>query len=169
MSSAASRILWIAWTFYVDLFVTEIWFYIEVDHISKKFGRLLLYHSMVMSESAFKLWYCSSCFIVQLIVSNVSLYGGTLLKFVFVTFLLGSAAWGFNWLISAGWGECCTLQVPIASWRSVWRWRDRECNGFSSWSEGRRIAGNIMWLENLPETFLSSLTSWGLMFVFVWN
>lgn len=169
-SSAASTILWIAWTIYLAFFVTEIWFYIEVDYISTKFGRLLLYHSIVMkSESAIKLWYCSSCFLVQLIVSDVLLYGGTLLKFVFVTFLLGSAAWGFNWLISVGWGECCTLQVPIASWCSVWRWRDWECNGFSSWSKGRRIAGNVMWLENLPETFPSSLTSWGLMFVFVWN
>lgn len=144
--------------------------YIEVDYVTTKFGRFPLYHSIVMkSESAIKLWFCSSCFVVQLIVSNVLVYGGTLLKFVFVTFLLGSAAWGFNWLISTGWGECCTLQMPIASWCCVWRRRDRECNGFSSWSKGRRIAGNIMCLENLTETFPSSLTSWGIMFVFVWN
>lgn len=168
MSSAASRLLWIAWTIYVDLFVTEI-FTLRLIIYPQSLAGSSCTTLLSWRESASKLRFCSSCFRVQLIVSNVLVYDGILLKFVFVTVLLGAASWGFNWLISTGWRECCTFQMPIASWCSVWRWRDRECNGFSSWSKGRRIAGNIMWLENLPETYPSSLTSWGLKFMFVWN
>lgn len=170
MSYVAPIILWIVWTIYIKLLVTE-WYLYWGWLCIHKVSRLLLYHPIIFmkSQSAIKLRPCASCFSVQLIVSQVSVYGGTLLKFVVVTFLVGSAAWGFNWLIFTSWGECCTLQMPIASWRGVWRWRDRECNGFSSWPKRRRVAGNIVSLEKLHETSPSPLTSWSLMFMFVWN
>jgi hypothetical protein len=79
--------------------------------------------------------------------------------------LLGYVAWGFNWLVSVGWGERYTLQVLCASWHGVWGWRDWECDGLSPWPKRRRIAGNTVWMESIS----IALTKLNLMFMYVWN